>query len=88
MEFKKRNIFSLVKGLIIGKPMDEKYYDEYKDVYKKIFSDLNTPILYNINFGHSVPRCIIPYGADATVDYDNRKVFITSQILENNDIKS
>ena len=88
MEFKKRNIFSLVKGLIIGKPMDEKYYNEYKDVYKKVFSDLDTPILYNINFGHSVPRCIIPYDADATVDYDNKKVFITSQILENNDIKS
>lgn len=84
MEFKNRNIFKFVKGIIIGKPMDEKYYDEYKEVYKKVFSDLDTPILYNINFGHSVPRCIIPYDAEATIDYDNKKIFINSSILEKN----
>lgn len=82
MEFKNRNIFSLVKGLIIGKPIDEKYYEEYKEVYRKVFTDLDTPILYNVNFGHSVPRCIIPYDAEATIDYDNKKIFINTQILE------
>ena len=84
MEFKNRNIFKLVKGLIIGKPIDEKYYDEYKDVYRKVFIDLDTPILFNVNFGHSVPRCLIPYDAEATIDYDNRRIFINSQILRNN----
>lgn len=82
MELKNRNIFNLVRGLIVGKPMDEKYYEEYKDVYRKVFSDLNTPILYNVNFGHSVPRCIIPYDAEATIDYDNKRIFINTQILE------
>ena len=82
MEFKKRNIFNLVKGLIVGKPINEKYYDEYKDVYKKVFADLDTPILFNVNFGHSVPRCLIPYDALATIDYDNRRIFINSPILE------
>ena len=75
MEFKNRNIFNLVKGIIIGKPMDEKYYNEYKEVYKKVFINLDTPILYNVNFGHSVPRCIIPYDAEATIDYDNKKIY-------------
>ena len=51
-------------------------------MYKKVFSDLETPILYNVNFGHSVPRCIIPYNAEATVDYDNKKIIINSQILD------
>ena len=90
MEFKNRNIFSLVKGLIIGKPMDEKYYDEYKDVYRKVFADLETPILFNVNFGHSVPRCIIPYDAEATIDYDNKKIIINSPIFDKdkNNIKS
>ena len=90
MEFKNRNIFSLVKGLIIGKPMDEKYYDEYKDVYRKEFADLETPILFNVNFGHSVPRCIIPYDAEATIDYDNKKIIINSPIFDKdkNNIKS
>ena len=82
MEFKKRNIFNLVKGLIVGKPIDEKYYEEYKDVYKKVFADLDTPILYNVNFGHSVPRCIIPYNAEATIDYDNKRIFINEPIFE------
>ena len=76
LELKKRNILSLVKGLIVGKPIDEKYYEEYKEVYKKVFFDIDTPILYNVNFGHSVPRCILPYDALATVDYDNKKIMI------------
>ena len=84
LEFKKRNIFNLVKGLIVGKPIDEKYYEEYKEVYKKVFSDIDTPILYNVNFGHSVPRCIIPYDAETTIDYDNKRIFINSKILEQN----
>lgn len=75
-EFKRRKIFNLVKGIIIGKPIDEAFYEEYKEIYKKVFSDLETPILYNVNFGHSVPKCILPYGAEATIDYDKKKIII------------
>ena len=82
MEFKNRSILSLVKGVIVGKPIDEVYYDEYKDVYKKVFADLDTPVLYNVNFGHAVPRCIIPYDAETTIDFDNKKIFVNSQMLE------
>ena len=35
LELKKRRILDSVKGLLIGKPMDEIFYDEYKKVYKK-----------------------------------------------------
>lgn len=82
MEFRKRNILKLVKGLIIGKPMDEKYYNEYKEVYRKVFADLDTPVLFNVNFGHAVPRCIIPYDAEATIDYDNKRIIINSSIFK------
>lgn len=82
IEFKTRNILSNVKGIIIGKPADETYYEEYKEVYKEIFDDLDTPILYNVNFGHSVPRCIIPYGAKATVDFDNKIILVDEPIFE------
>lgn len=90
MEFKKRSVFSFVRGLIVGKPMDEKYYNEYKEVYRKVFADLETPVLFNVNFGHSVPRCIIPYDAEATIDYDNKKIIINSPIFDKdkNNIKS
>ena len=82
LEFKKRDIFNLVKGLIVGKPIEEKYYEEYKEVYRKVFADISTPILYNVNFGHSAPRCIIPYDAEAIVDYDNKKIIINSSIFD------
>ena len=49
-----------------------------------MFGDISTPILCNVNFGHSVPRCIIPYDAEATIDYDNRRIFINNPILEKN----
>lgn len=90
VELKNRRIISLVKGIIVGKPQDEQYYEEYKEVYRKVFKDLNTPVLFNVNFGHSVPRCIIPYDAEATIDYDNRRIFINNPIFENekNNIKS
>lgn len=76
LELKKRNILNLVEGVLVGKPMDETYYEEYKEIYKKVFSDIDTPVLYNLNFGHATPRCILPYSALTTVDFDNKKVFI------------
>lgn len=88
IELKNRKILSLVKGIIVGKPQDEEYYEEYKDIYRKVFKDLNTPVLYNVNFGHSVPRCIIPYDIEATIDYDNKKIFINTPILEDERIKT
>lgn len=81
MELKNRGILNLVKGIIVGKPIDEVYYDEYKEIYKKIFADLTTPVMYNINFGHSVPRCILPYDAETIIDYDNKKIIVNEPIF-------
>ena len=80
--FKDLKILESVKGIIIGKPMDEIYYEEYKDVHRKIFKDLDTPVMYNINFGHATPRCILPYGAETAIDFDNKKIFVNSPIFE------
>lgn len=87
LELKKRNILSTVKGVIIGKPYDEVYYKEYKAIYKKVFADLDTPVLYNINFGHAYPRCIIPYDALATIDFDNKRIMINSRIFTEQKMK-
>lgn len=74
IELKNRGIFAKVQGVLVGKPDDEKYYDEYKKVYREVFGDLETPVLYNLNFGHAVPRCVLPYGEMATVDFDRKTV--------------
>ena len=80
--FKEMGIFNNVKGILFGKPDDEKYYDEYKDIIKDIFKDIDTPVLYNMNFGHSSPRCIMPYDMEVEVDYDNKKVVINDKMLD------
>lgn len=80
--FKDNKILESVKGIIVGKPIDEEYYEQYKQVYKKIFADLDTPVLYNVNFGHSVPRCILPYNAEATIDLDDKSITINTPIFE------
>ncbi len=76
MTLKNNKILENVKGILVGKPMNEKYYEEYKEVYRKVVANLDTPVLYNVNFGHSIPRCIIPYGAKAIIDCDNKKITV------------
>ena len=81
MELKNRKILESVQAVVVGKPADETYYEEYKEVYKKVFEDLDTPVLYNLNFGHAYPRCIIPYGIESEVDLDNKKFKIVEEIF-------
>ena len=69
---KEYGLFDIVSGVLIGKPMDEIYSDEYKNLLVKITDSHKLPILYNINIGHATPRCIIPFGVNATVDAANQ----------------
>ena len=73
---KETGIFSVVNGLIIGKPQDEVYYEEYKTIYTEVLNDVKLPMLYNVNFGHAYPRCALPYGTKATIDLDEKTLFI------------
>ncbi|WP_059105102.1 S66 family peptidase [Shouchella shacheensis] len=66
-----QGILQRAKGLIFGKPQDEKYYEEYKHEIQTVMQEygLETlPILYNLNFGHTEPKFILPYGALAEID--------------------
>lgn len=72
-----QGIFNAIKGIIVGKPQEEKYYEEYKDIYHKVLKEFNQeelPILYNINLGHAFPTGIMPLGSLIEVDYDNKKI--------------
>ncbi len=53
--------------LLVGKPMDETFYDDYKEALLDII-DSNIPIVYNLNVGHATPRAIVPFGVHAHVD--------------------
>lgn len=67
-------LFDVISGLLIGKPQDETYYDEYKTILLEEITNRNLPIVYNVNVGHATPRCIIPFGVFAKVDADQQVI--------------
>ena len=69
-------VFENINGIIVGKPMNEKYYEEYKSVWREIVDYEKLPILYNVNFGHAAPRAILPYGATAKVSADKQELIL------------
>ena len=72
-----QGIIDKLNGIIVGKPLDERYYDEYKQIYKTVIcneaNQPNLPILYNVNFGHTSPVSILPYGVMAQIDCSQKK---------------
>ncbi|MBR0133050.1 MAG: hypothetical protein IJM14_08240 [Lachnospiraceae bacterium] len=45
-----------------------------KKLLVRIIDSPDIPILCNINIGHATPRCIIPFGVNATVDVDRQVI--------------
>ena len=72
LKLQEYGIFDVISGLIIGKPQNEEYYDEYKQILLDEIRNKNLSIVYNINIGHSTPRCIIPFGVDVKVDVEKQ----------------
>ena len=67
-------IFNVISGVLIGKPQDEIYYDEYKEIIIEEVKNDDLSILYNLNVGHATPRCIVPFGVHAVVDANEQKI--------------
>ncbi len=72
LTLKKTGIFDVISGILCGKPMDEKYFAEYKQIICEVVDNPGLPIVANVNVGHATPRCIIPFGVDATVDAEKQ----------------
>ena len=74
LALKNTGIFKVLSGVLVGKPMDELYYDAYKEILVDTIADSHLSVLYNVNIGHAAPRCIIPFGVRATVDAGNQVI--------------
>ena len=78
-------IINKLNGIIIGKPKGETYYEEYKSIIKKVISiecnKKDLPILYNVNFGHSAPMCILPFGSLVTIDLEKKQIILEDHPL-------
>lgn len=81
LALKERGVFDAVNGILVGKPQDERYYEEYKEVYAEIIENKELPILYNINFGHAMPRCALPYGVEAEVDMEKKRITLLESMF-------
>ncbi|MDC7294443.1 LD-carboxypeptidase [Butyrivibrio sp. DSM 10294] len=76
-----REILSKLNGIILGKSNEERDFLERAKIIKKIVFDKYScaiPIVYGLNFGHSSPMFILPYGAMAEINCENK----TFSILE------
>ncbi len=75
-------LFSGLAGIIVGKPMNETYHEEYNEILKTFAVKYHIPTIVNLNFGHSTPRGVIPYGALATLDLDKGTVLIDEAVFQ------
>lgn len=82
-----QGILGALKGIIVGKPKDETYYEEYKEAILQVVKieeklhDL--PVFYNVNFGHARPIGILPYGIQVELDCDRKSItFLESATAE------
>lgn len=73
-----QGILKVIKGIIVGKPQGEEYYEEYKAAITQVIAEeehlTDLPVFYNINFGHSKPIGIIPYGIKVQLDCKDKSI--------------
>ena len=65
---KDTGIFDVISGVLVGKPMDNVFAEEYGQILVEVIDNPKLPIVCNVNIGHAIPRAIIPFGVKATVD--------------------
>ena len=63
-----------VSGILVGKPMDEVFQQEYHRILTEVVEDPEKPILANLNIGHATPRCILPFGIPARVNGEKQEI--------------
>ncbi len=64
-------VLQAISGLLVAKPHQGRYFEEYKSVIRKVlweFGLSRLPVFYNMSFGHNEPMCVLPYGALAEID--------------------
>ena len=79
---KEKGVFDVINGVIVGKPQDEMFYEEYKKIWLEVVDNPKLPILYNVNFGHALPRAALPYGARVQVNVKEQKIVFVNEKVD------
>ena len=73
-----QGILKVIKGILVAKPYEAKYYEEYKEIILQVVAEeeklKSLPIMYNMNFGHTMPIGILPYGMMVELDCEEKIV--------------
>ncbi len=78
------NILHQIKALVIAKFNEIPQNIIYKEAVQNALKDLsaeNLPVIMGLDFGHTFPKAIIPYGITAEIDLDNQKFIIVEKAL-------
>lgn len=69
-------IFEQAKGIILGRPYDNQYWEEYDQILLQILREEQgldkLAIVTGMDFGHTSPVFTIPYGINAEIDLSNK----------------
>lgn len=79
LALKETGIFDVLAGVLVGKPMDEAYAAEYRQILVDTVGNPDLPIVCNLNIGHAQPRCIIPFGVTAAVDVEHQVIRFSNE---------
>ena len=77
-----KGVLQKLNGSIIGKVNENWSFEERAKMIRRVISEeysCSVPVLYDLNFGHSSPIFLLPYGAMAEIDCEKT----TFSILEN-----
>ena len=69
-----------LNGIIIGKLSEKVSFEKHSAVIKNVIGNeyglRNLPVLYGLNFGHTSPIIVIPYGAKAEINCEKKSFAI------------
>ena len=80
-KFKELKIMNQLNGIVVGKPIDKVYYEEYKQVLIEELAEFDFPIFYNLNVGHAYPHTLLPLGAEIELDPNLKTITIKNSAL-------
>ena len=80
-----QGILNQINGIIVGKPYDEKFYEEYKEAYRTVLKEFDCellPVIYNVNIGHAAPTGLLPLGIKYEIDLDKKTIRLLESATE------
>ena len=82
----KNGYLQILSGVIIGKMKRPENFDSYAERIRLLVSEKygcpDLPIMSDLNFGHTSPICILPYGAEAELNIEKLTFSIFESVVK------